>query len=220
MKKYLSRPVLIALLVVLLISGIIGSALGKYIKTIYFPGQIVFSATLATGMKLQEHQVQRQEDGSYETTPVLLPGEGGNNGNNYVLMPGLDIPKDPFITVVEKTAIPAYLFVEVLDTTEATLSYALENHWLLLEGLTGKHGGAVYVYSTVNPVDARVPLAIDNTFPGTVNILKDDTVTVSQTLAHGADAGQLSFYACMGETALSQETNPIAQAKAVYNGIS
>lgn len=215
-----SRLIALLILAVLLLSGLMGAALGKYIRTMSFPGKVTFSATLATGMKLQEHQVERQSDGSYETTPVLLPDEGvAGKGNDYVLLPGLDIPKDPFITVEGKTSIPAYLYVEVLDTTADTLSYTMADHWLKLEGVTGKNGGAVYVYSTTNPVDARTPLAIDNTFGGTVDILDGNTVTVSQKVTHGAAAGKLDFYACMGETAFSTETDPVAQAKAVYNAI-
>lgn len=216
MRKNRSHLMVLLILAVLLASSLIGSAVGKYIKTMSFPGTVTFSATLAESMVLQEHKVQRDTDGSYETTPVLLPAEGVK-GNDYVLLPGLDIPKDPFITIEGKTDIPAYLFVEVLDTTENTLSYTMADHWLKLDDFSGDHGGAVYVYTGT---DSDTPLAIDGSFGGTVNLLKGDTVTVSQKLTHGAEAGKLEFYACMGETAFSAETDPIAQAKAVYTAIS
>lgn len=223
MKQNRSRLAALLILGVLLISGLVGGAVGKYIKTMQFNGKITFSATLATGMVLQEHQVERKADGDYETIAAIIPTEVDGttvNTNQYVLLPGHDIPKDPYIIITGKTSIPAYLFVEVIDGTADTLTYTVEDHWLKLDGLTGKNGGAVYVYSTTNPVDARTPQAIDNTFAGTVNILKGNKVTVSQELRHGALPGNLDFYACMGETAFSENSDGIEQAKEVYKKLN
>lgn len=220
MRKNRSHLMVLLILAVLLASSLIGSAVGKYIKTMSFPGTVTFSATLAESMVLQEHLYRREPDGDYETTPTILPTEadsGNINGNEYVLLPGHDIHKDPYIKITGKTSIPAYLFVKVVDGTADTLTFAMEDCWLQLSE-TG--GTAVYVYAAKNAEGKLIPKAIDNNSPTVYQILKDNKVTVSQDLEHGEAAGNLDFYAYMGETAFSTEADPITQAKAVYTAIS
>lgn len=218
MKQNRSRLIPLLILLVLLISGLIGGAVGKYIKTIQFNGTVTFSATLADSMVLREHQVERETDGHYETIDAIIPTEVDGstvNTNQYVLLPGHDIPKDPYIEITGKTSIPAYLFVEVIDGTADTLTYTMEDHWVELSNIKGKNGGTVYVYG-----NADTPLAITNTSPEVYSILKDNKVTVSQELRHGGAPGRLDFYACLGETAFSENPNGIEQAKEVYRKLN
>lgn len=208
-----SRPVIL-LALVLLLSGLIGSAVGKYVQTVTFPGKVTFSAKLADSIVLQEHEAVRQEDGSY-----TLNGDKTVMGNHYRLLPGLDIPKDPHILIANKTSIPAYLFVEVVnELTDTALVYTVDTeHWLLLGDLGGKNGGRVYVYTD----DGKDPTEIDDTFTKSpVYILKDNQVEVRQGLKHSTAADNLIFYACMGETAFSSEENLTTKAAEVYKRVN
>ena len=153
-KQFRTRLVVLSLLVVLLI-GLIGVASGKYTTTISHRGKITFSASLAESVTIQE-----------------------TTGTEYLLIPGHDITKDPKIVITGKTTIPAYLFVEVVNTLDAPVTYGMASHWTELEGVTGPDGGKVYYYNTV----------LTNTnVPGSIGILNGNTVTVGQYLLSQSD---------------------------------
>ena len=144
---------------------------GKYIKTISISGRVTFTASLATNMILQEHKAVRNPDGSYSLTANTV------NENTYILIPGVDIPKDPHIIITGKTKIPAYLYIEIESSLDVPVKYTVDtSKWTLLQtdGTT-----SVYYYNTV----------IGEDFPeDPIYILTDDQVTVSQTLLEGSDA--------------------------------
>ena len=105
-------------------------------------------------------------------------------------MPGVDVPKDPKITITGKTAVPAYLYVEVLESENfpATVTYSMAEGWIDLE-ITGPKGGKVYVYGTV----------LNGTTPNlTIQILENDTLKVSQNLLRGTTA-TMTFYGYMAQ---------------------
>lgn len=169
--------------IVLLFGGAWGATnlRAKYVTSITLTGSVDFSPLLATDLTLQEHVAERKADGSYQlkTTTAAV------NQNAYKVMPGVDIPKDPFITVTERTTVPGYLYVEVIDSLPDTVTYRLTNNWSLLSGVTGKNGGSVYVYVgsdlTVSPTTR------------TIEILNGNIVTVSDQYA--GESFSLSFYA-------------------------
>lgn len=171
--------------IVLLFGGAWGATnlRAKYVTSITLTGSVDFSPLLATDLTLQEHVAERKADGSYQlkTTTAAV------NQNAYKVMPGVDIPKDPFITVTERTTVPGYLYVEVIDSLPDTVTYRLTNNWSLLSGVTGKNGGSVYVYVgsdlTVSPTTR------------TIEILNGNIVTVSDQYA--GESFSLSFYACL-----------------------
>ena len=189
MKKKKSRYGLWSLLLalVVVISVLVGAAVGKYIKTLSFTGTLKITAELGT-ITLQESKAVRMDDGRYtlvETETV---------GNTYVLIPGLNIPKDPYITVTDKSEIDAYLFVEVVDNTNGAIRWRIAEGWTLLDGVVGKHNGSVYVYTT--PLD-------ENYKSTPIQILNKDEIEVSQYLLtkDNTDEDVLQFYAAMGEVA-------------------
>ena len=168
-----------------LITALSSAVYAKYIKKTDFEGNTVtIQANLAEDFTLTESKANRTEMGDYvldTTTPVMT--------NQYVLMPGVDIPKDPTIKITGKTALPAYLYVEVVDNiSDPAVTYSLADWWQLLAGVTGPNGGKVYVYNeTVDGSTANME----------VQLIKGNTVYVSQTLDHSASAKPFSikFYA-------------------------
>lgn len=153
-KKSPFRAWPLVMVLLLLIGAGIGSAAAKYISTKKMEAKVTFTAKLADDLLLQEHEAVRQPDGSYVLSDKLLPAKVDGTlvkGNKYFLLPGLDIPKDPFVQVVNKTPIRGYLYVEVVETVDAlheAIEYQMAPAWIKLEGLTGKNGGTVYVYTT------------------------------------------------------------------------
>lgn len=207
--------------VVLLASLAGGAAYAKYVTDKQLSGSVTIKAELGT-ITLQEHNVVRNADGSYSLIGV---DEDGNcsaeehthsSGNSYIIIPGLDIPKDPFVTVDKKSPIPVYVFVEILETlpNEAIDWKIDDTNWIKISASenNGAHGGTVYVYTggtgSAQPVTGNI---------GPVYILKNNEVIVGQELRHGTQTGLgLTFYACMGEVAAGKDSNGNISITSVY----
>jgi hypothetical protein len=163
-----------------LITAFSSAVYAKYIKKTDFSGNVTIQADLAKDFKIVESEVSRNELGEYS----LISGTETSE-NDYILMPGVDIPKDPTIKITGKTALPAYLYVEVVDTnTDSAIKYDMADRWQLLAGVTGPNGGKVYVYNeTVDGSTANME----------VQLIKGNTVYVGQTLVHSAAAKPFSI---------------------------
>lgn len=151
---------------------------------------------LADTFELKEHIAEKQADGNYalgdtETTDTVT-------GTNYSVVPGVNLPKDPYVKVTGKTDAPAYMYIEVVDGLANTgLSYTLESCWADT-GLTGSHNGKIYVYSDAN---GAVILNEDTDQDLTVGILVDDEVVVADGDAFNLTDTQvaLSFYGYLAQ---------------------
>ena len=169
----------------ILISAFSGAVYAKYInKTEFNNNTVTIQANLAEKFDIIESEVSRNELGKYS----LVPGTE-TSGNKYILMPGVDIPKDPAIKIGGKTPLPAYLYVEVVDNiTDSAVTYGLTSAWKLLTGVTGPNGGIVYVYNTkLNGTHADM----------NVQILEGNKIFVSQELKHPKNGFVIKFYAYM-----------------------
>ena len=149
----------------------------KYITSVPLSGTVTFEANLADDVTLTEHQATRNADGSYTL------GVETTNKNSYVVMPGVDIPKDPFFTIKNKSSIDVYLYVEIVDTSPDTVTYELANDWTKLE-ITGRN---VYVYEgTISQEGSQ-----------NIQILKDNMVYVSDQYDPDSSEFKLKFYGYM-----------------------
>ncbi|MBR0157811.1 MAG: hypothetical protein IJM24_01880 [Clostridia bacterium] len=190
-RKYILIFSLAALLVVAIA---IGLSQAKYKTEKVMQGKVRFTATLAENLKIQEHPAVREHDGSYELNTDADPVQV----QEYKLMPGVDIPKDPFVTVEGKTNIPGWLFVEIDDSKlPEEVTYAVRTEWIDT-GRTGDYGGKLYVYNKAL-VTADTQQGTDDAIELTefYVLAPDDrgnTITVSQYLARETDA-KLNFYA-------------------------
>ncbi len=167
-KKRSRLPLLILLLILLLLS-LLGVAVGKYVTTLKNPGNVTFTANLAASVTLQEHKAVRQTDGTYTLDKTAEPV----TSNTYILIPGVDIPKDPYITITGRTSIPAILFIEIESSLdEDTQLYSTDANWSYL---TTSGSKKVYYYNA-DP-------------SGTISILQGDQITISQNLLLEGDEG-------------------------------
>ena len=138
-----NRRIAFLLAVLFCLSAVTFVAVAKYIKDVPFTGNVTFTANLAKTFTLTESEAKRKTDGTYSLDTTTSTDE-----NPYTLMPGVDVPKDPKITIKGKTAVPAYLYVEVCSNLPTTVTYYMATGWTDL-GITGPKGGKVYVYGTV-----------------------------------------------------------------------
>jgi hypothetical protein len=115
--KQIVPIVAIALSAVVLLTGIIlivsSGTKAKYKETVHAGDvAVTVNANLASLLEVKEHQAVRGDTGEYS-----LSSGTEVTSNSYVLMPGVDIPKDPFVRVTGKTEIPAFLYIEIVDGT-------------------------------------------------------------------------------------------------------
>lgn len=192
MKKQIRTPLLVLLLVILVLSVIAGTGQvsAKYTTTITHKGTLRIKTSLAKDVQIQEHKANRQSDGSYALTDQLV------HKNEYILIPGLDIPKDPHILITEKTPIEAFLFLEVVNKTgSSAISYTVDDeHWQETNFTPKNKNGTVYLH--IGTDDKPLILGENTPDSYTVPILKNDTVEVSQKLLSNPvdETNPLEFY--------------------------
>lgn len=205
-RRRIKRGLLIGLAVQLVILAVVGGFVySKYVKQDKLDGQISITAELGT-IQLLEHEAEKADNGQYTLNTSVTPVT--TNTYDHVL-PGLDIPKDPYIKVEGKTPIPAYIFVEVVEDNNDNfalyekgasdvekhkiekLAYRLTDSWHSL-GKIGKNGGTVYVYASGDTA-ISVKGNIDK-----LSILEGDKIIVSQKVSIDPPA-KLEFYATMAQ---------------------
>ena len=123
-------PVLL-LLILLIIGSVAGYALGKYRAEVVLTDSVTARTQLVDSFRLQ---TVRSGSGAAEQadadTAYLLPGTA------------LDLQ----LAIDGKTAIRSYLYVEITGDLDPAL---ISENWSRLEGVTGKHGGAIYAYQSI-----------------------------------------------------------------------
>ena len=73
--------------------------------------------------------------------------------NTYTVLPGVDLPKDPFVKTEETLKLDAYVFIEVVDETGTALHFTVDSeNWTELSDKTGPQGGKVYVMKANNGI--------------------------------------------------------------------
>ena len=187
-----------ALAVLILLTALTGVYAKYVIDQTLEEGKITITAELGT-IQLLEHKAIKKADGSYVlqgtdangqcdgTEHDHLDGSTEKPGNSYVLIPGLDIPKDPYVQITDKTPIEVYVYLIVTEDsiTAKNITYQLKDHWKPISD-----GSKVYVYSDAN---GAKKVTADTTIP----VLQDNTVYVSQDLSDLTGSVTLSFSACM-----------------------
>lgn len=123
-------PVLL-LLVLLIGASIAGYAIGRYRTDVVMTDKITTRTQLVDSFRLTS---TRSADGQTEVV----------SGDTAYLTPGTELGLR--FTLEGKSVIRSYLYVEV---TGGNADGLLAEDWARLEGVTGKHGGAVYAYSKI-----------------------------------------------------------------------
>ena len=140
---------------------------------------------------LKEHQAtDADNDGVY-----TLDDTKEVNTNTYTVLPGVDLPKDPFVKTNETLKLDAYVFVEVVDGTGTALHFTVDSEkWTELAGVTGPEGGKVYVMKDNGGIaEAGASL-------GPITILTENKITVENVEITDAAAqfgGTVTFYGYM-----------------------
>lgn len=156
----------------------------------------IFDDDEDSGIVLLEHEaVDPDGDGVYALNTKEV------SANTYVVYPGVNLPKDPFVRVTGLNA-QAYLFVEVVDNTCSALTVTVDTAKWTATTLTGQNGGTVYVYA-VN--GGKLTQDLTDTC-----ILADNKIDVAD--AQISDPGTVTFYAYI------VQASGFASASAAWQG--
>ena len=152
-------PVLL-LLILLVVGSVAGYAMGRYRTDVVLTDSVSVRTRLVDSFRLETARsggAQSDEDTAY-------------------LLPGTEVTLR--FSLLGKTAIRSYLYVEITGDVEPSM---VAEGWRLLEGVTGKHGGAIYAWREV----------LDGSEEDlTVGILRKGLTMDAEA---GADAAPLSF---------------------------
>lgn len=165
-------------------------------------------AVAANDLTLKEHKVIPNTDGSYTLGNTYLD-EG--EGNSYVVLPGVNLPKDPTVTV-EKSTGTYYLFVTVEKGSgfmgeKAPLSYKTASDWKSM-AISGNDvaNKELYVYSvtsdgTTTYIQPKSENAVSHAILAAISATDNNTIGVADSdaaLQLGNDGSELKFtaYAC------------------------
>jgi len=173
------------LVLALLLICTVGGVSAKYITTLNKGSTVKFTAELATDFILQEHEANRAADGTYSLSDTLI-----KDGQTYELIPGLDIPKDPHVVITGKSDIPAYLYIEIVESLDSAVingintklvDYTVANCWKAVDESVKapQYGGTVYVY-TDGTSEQNVIILDGTTKDYKIDILNKNQVVVSQ----------------------------------------
>ena len=152
-------------------------------------------------LTLQEHkQTYNAATGNYTA------GDWQATGQNYMVQPGLDIPKDPTVKL-EKLSVntSAYVFIGVAGAPAENFTWSVDSQWTELKDtnnntVTKTVDGVEY---TIYTLASGKVTATANTQDFTYNVLTNNTITVGEDFAV-EDASSLKIdviaYACQATT--------------------
>lgn len=201
-KKTLTIAIALVLVVALAVGATYAylTATTGEVKNTFFAGKLFDEGGALT---LKEHEAVAQTSGEYS---YRVNDAKEVTSNKYNLLPGTKIEKDPFVKVTGlKDDASCYLYVEVVASdASGVLNYSMANTWKLLDGVTGKHNGAVYVYKTTdgNRVTADV---------AATGILENNLVAVKDFDVNSDAEASLTFYGYLCQSA------GFADAAAAFN---
>lgn len=190
--KIMTLALSVVLVVVVSVAGTLAwlSAESGVVKNTFTSAELF--ANPNTQFTLWEHQAVANADGTYTLNSTKV------QENTYEILPGVAIPKDPTVDVVDLEEY-AYLYIRVTNHLPDGLSYTIDsNNWELLTGYTD-----IYVfkgaYAEGKSVSNNIiPATDDAKVSFTANILDKQTISVLSTYNGTADTNlTLSFTAYM-----------------------
>ena len=172
------KPVALIMALVLLVGGVIGGTVAWLIAT---PDPVVNTFTYGDiNIDLDE-------------TDTKLDDDNDPNTNEYEMMPGQPITKDPVVTVKAESE-EMWLFVKLEKSSnfDTFMEYTVADGWTALSGVDG-----VY-YQHITAEDVA-------TADKKIAVIKDDTVTVKESVTkeqlNALDSGSSENYPTLTVTA-------------------
>lgn len=191
--KNTKKILAIVLAVVLLVGAAVGATIAWFTDMTEVVTNTFTSAKLFANpdddFTLWEHEaVDEDANGLFELNDTEV------KSNTYVALPGVNIPKDPTVDVVDLLE-NAYLYIKVEGTLPTGMTYAIDDE--LWEVLDEDVYPGIWVYCGPNADANKVIQAHGTSKTFTATILEDNQIVVADTYAGDANNNTLAFYAYM-----------------------
>ena len=177
-------------------------------------------------LTLQEHEATKVMDDDEWTGKYEIKNNAATKtAQTYDVLPGMVIPKDPYVTITKKTDTPAYLYVEVInnlsfstmvtvtegETTKEVDSLDIDSTQWLEINVGGDR--EVYVYTT----DGTNPAIVTSDL-GPVYIIEGNKFTVNGNVdpTQLDEDETLTFQAFLAQASIGEETDPAAIFNACF----
>ncbi len=151
-------------------------------------------AAAAAGLTLEEIKVAVYDDTAdmISADTIYTFGSKTTDGLDYIVVPGMDIPKDPRISTDGKNGTPCYLYIEVIaEQVPETVTFSIAEEWIPLTDVPGRYGGDVYYYETIIQPGEKLDR---------IGIIENQKVYVSQDYSAG-DPFRIAFRGYMIQAA-------------------
>lgn len=161
-----------------------------------FVAGVAYPAKFVDTFEIKEYQVEADDAGYYDYVVIA----GGNkvevDKNEYIVTPGVVLPKDAFVKVTRTNETPAYLFIKVANTLDSTVFTMNVDTTVWTEvAVPNVTDGKVYVLSADTASDA--PTILGAVTDGVYHIIDGNKVVVADNnnLEITADTDTIAFYA-------------------------
>ena len=141
----------------------------------------------------------------YDPGQNALGEELTKSADNYLIIPGIDLPKDPFVTVKAGSE-DCYLFVKVEESegfAEGKVTYAVDESWTKGDG-TKIPANVYYRQVSQSAADVSYNVLKDNKIFVSENLTKDEVKEMQQSQAR--PTLKFAAYAIQAEGIDSVET--------------
>lgn len=141
----------------------------------------------------------------YDPGQNALGEELTKSADNYLIIPGIDLPKDPFVTVKAGSE-DCYLFVKVEESegfAEGKVTYAVDESWTKGDG-TKIPANVYYRQVSQSAADVSYNVLKDNKIFVSENLTKDEVKEMQQSQAR--PTLKFTAYAIQAEGIDSAET--------------
>ena len=156
---------------------------------------------------LKESKV-KLENGAYVVDSSASPAYTKTNTYDNVV-PRMSIYKDPMLNVNIQTGVSAYVYIEVVDSSN-NFNYTIRSTWTELkdssnQAVVGAQGGKVYVYNSGQPIVGSTHQESGNTVNDfeieNAYIITGNTITAKDSLTDdNGQLGTINFYAYVGQS--------------------
>ena len=189
MKKAMVMVLALAMVCVASVAGTLAylSHKTEKVTNTFVIGSLFENAT--QDFALMEHKLANDGEGVNGVFTLTTDLVTTNKYKN--VLPGVNVPKDPFVRV-NGLKEDAYLFLVVEDNTGNHISFVMDSKW---EPYETENGKSIYVYK-----EADNDYILDRNTTEQINILKDKKVTVDKAFADDTDIN-ISFTAYIIQSA-------------------
>lgn len=194
-RNIMYRAVGILLVLTMLSVWFVSGLYAKYVISVSYQDSASVASIGSGNLQLREHEAELitdeveavQQDGVYKLNNTKV------KGNTYdVVLPGVDIPKDPFIEITGEIEVPYELYLKVVKKDlPDTVTYEMADGWKLEETETSQSDGIVYTY--------KYNKVIDSQFSGTIYILKNNKLIVKEKYIGNGKKFTLTFDAWLAQ---------------------